>query len=63
MKQVRLSHLGFENTSVITGLNSLLPVETGVKLNVVLAGTLGLMIFTLIAFFLEYIEKAKDEGE
>ncbi|MFQ5801446.1 MAG: GumC family protein [Candidatus Methylomirabilales bacterium] len=40
------------------------PIKRKVKLNVALAGTLGLMMFTFLAFFLEYIEKARGrEGE
>jgi len=35
------------------------PVKRRVKLNVILAGTLGLMMFTFLAFFVEYIEKTK----
>jgi len=35
------------------------PVKPRVKLNVALGGTLGLMMFTFLAFFLEYLEKAR----
>lgn len=38
------------------------PVKPRVKLNVTLAGTLGLMMFTFLAFFVEYIEKARGQG-
>ncbi len=37
------------------------PVKRRVKLNVTLAGTLGLMMFTFLAFFVEYIEKARSQ--
>jgi len=37
--------------------SSLIPPKK--KRNVILAGILGLMIFTMFAFFLEYIEKQK----
>jgi len=38
---------------------SLYPVSPRKKVNVAIAGTLGLFIFTIFAFFLEYIEKQK----
>ena len=41
---------------------SLYPVSPRKKLNVVIAGILGLMIFTILAFFIEYIEKHKEES-
>ncbi len=60
LKESRLSRLGSENTSVIAAdAPPRYPVKPKVKLSVVLAGTLGLMGFTFLAFFLEYIEKAK----
>ncbi len=36
-----------------------IPVNPRVKLNVVLAGTLGLMMFTFLAFFLEYLANVR----
>ena len=38
---------------------SLYPVSPKKKLNIAIAGILGLMIFTMLAFFIEYIEKQK----
>ncbi len=38
------------------------PVSPNKKLNVLIAGILGLMIFTVLAFFLNYIEKQKIKG-
>ncbi len=62
LKESRLSRLGSENTSVIAAdAPPKHAVKPRIKLNVVLAGTLGLMGFTFIAFFLEYIEKARSE--
>ena len=39
--------------------SSLNPVSPKKKLNVLIAGILGLMIFTMLSFFLEYIKKQK----
>ncbi|MDH7514210.1 MAG: Wzz/FepE/Etk N-terminal domain-containing protein [Clostridiales bacterium] len=39
--------------------SSLYPVSPRKKLNVAVAGMLGLFMFTIVAFFLEYIEKQK----
>ncbi len=39
--------------------SSLYPVAPSKKRNVLLAGVLGLMIFTILAFFIEYVEKQK----
>lgn len=41
---------------------SIFPISPKKKLNVLLAGILGLMIFSLVALFLEYLDKAKVEG-
>ena len=41
---------------------SLYPVSPRKKLNVAIAGILGLMIFTILAFFIEYIVKHKEES-
>ena len=41
---------------------SLYPVSPKKKLNILIAGILGLMIFTMFAFFLEYIEKQKTKS-
>ena len=38
---------------------SLYPVSPRKKVNVAIAGILGLVIFTILAFFLEYVEKQK----
>ena len=43
--------------------SSLYPVSPKKKLNVMIAGILGLMIFTMLAFFLEYIEKQKAKSK
>jgi len=57
---VRLSRLGYKSTRVIAAdAPPQQAVKPRVKLNVALASVLGLMIFTFLAFFLEYIEKAK----
>jgi len=42
--------------------SSFSPVAPKKKRNILIAGILGLMIFTLLAFFLEYIEKQKLKG-
>lgn len=42
--------------------SSLYPVSPRKKLNVAIAGILGLMIFTILAFFIEYIKKHKEES-
>ena len=39
--------------------SSLFPVSPKKKLNVLIAGVLGLMIFTMLAFFLDYLEKQR----
>ncbi|MCP2597706.1 hypothetical protein NLC93_07545, partial [Candidatus Aminicenantes bacterium AC-335-G13] len=39
--------------------SSINPVSPKKKLNILIAGILGLMIFTILAFFIEYIEKQK----
>ena len=60
LKETRLSILGYEKTAVITAdAPPKHPVKPRVRLNVVLGGTLGLMGFTFLAFFLEYIDKAR----
>lgn len=60
LKEVRFSHIGSENTSVIAADSPPQhPVKPKTKLNVLLGGTLGLMGFTLLAFFLEYFEQAR----
>ena len=41
--------------------SSLYPVAPKKKRNVIIAGILGLMIFTMLAFFLEYLEKQKNK--
>ena len=42
--------------------SSLRPVSPKKKLNVLIAGILGLMIFTMLALFLDYIEKHKSKA-
>jgi uncharacterized protein involved in exopolysaccharide biosynthesis len=60
LKVSRLSRLGSENTSVISAdAPPKHPIKPRVKLNVALAGTLGLMMFTFIAFFVEYLANVK----
>ncbi len=62
LRMAYLSRVGSANTSVIAAdILPQHPVKPRVKLNVVLAGTLGLMGFTFVAFFMEYIEKARSE--
>jgi len=62
LKESRLSRLGSENTSVIAAdAPPKSAVKPRVKLNVALAGTLGLMMFTFVAFFMEFIEKARSK--
>ena len=62
LRMAYLSRVGSANTSVIAAdIPPQHPVKPRVKLNVVLAGTLGLMGFTFVAFFMEYIEKARSE--
>jgi uncharacterized protein involved in exopolysaccharide biosynthesis len=39
--------------------SSLYPVSPRKKMNVLIAGVLGVFVFTILAFFLEYIEKQK----
>jgi len=41
---------------------SLYPISPRKKLNIVIAGVLGLMIFTVLACFIEYIERHKEES-
>ncbi len=63
LKESRLSRLGSENTSVIAvGPPPKHPVKPRVKLNVALASTLGLMMFTFLAFFLEYLQNVRKGG-
>jgi len=62
LNKARLSRLSYENTSVIAAdASPQYPVKPRVKLNVVLVVTLGLMMFTFVAFFMEYVEKARSE--
>ena len=56
IKQIDLSHLIKEPTS------SLKPVSPKKTLNILIAGILGLIIFTLLAFFLEYLEIQREKG-
>ncbi|GAG61456.1 unnamed protein product, partial [marine sediment metagenome] len=42
--------------------SSLYPVSPKKKLNVLIAGILGLMAFTMVAFFLESLEKQKQRA-
>jgi LPS O-antigen subunit length determinant protein (WzzB/FepE family) len=41
--------------------SSLSPVSPNKKLNVIIAGFLGIFLFTILAFFLEYIQKNKPQ--
>ncbi len=60
LKGSRVSRLRSENTSVIAaGPPPEHPVKPRVKLNVGLGGTLGLMMFTFLAFFLEYLQNVR----
>ncbi len=60
LKETRLTRLEYKNTRVVAAdAPPKHPSKPNVKLNVALASTLGLMMFTFLAFFLEYIEKAK----
>ena len=40
---------------------SLNPITPRKKLNVLISGILGLFVFTLLAFFIEYLEKQKSK--
>jgi len=63
LKKTRLSRLGIQNTAVIAAdAPPNHPIKPNVKLNVGLGITFGLTGFTFLAFFLEYIEKAKGKG-
>jgi capsular polysaccharide biosynthesis protein len=60
LQQTRLSRLGLMNTAVIAADTLLLrSVKQRIGLSMVLGGTLGLMISIFLAFFLEYVEKAR----
>ena len=62
LQKTRFSSLGRKNTTVIAADTSLRQsVKERVGLNLALAGTLGLMISIFLAFFLEYIEKARSK--
>ncbi|MFQ5904158.1 MAG: Wzz/FepE/Etk N-terminal domain-containing protein [Candidatus Binatia bacterium] len=63
LKGSRLSRVGFENTTVIAA-DALPkhPIKPRVKLNVALGGTLGLMMFIFLAFFLEYLQNVRKGG-
>jgi len=41
--------------------SSLYPVSPRTKLNVLISGILGFLVFTLLAFFIEYLEKQKSK--
>jgi capsular polysaccharide biosynthesis protein len=43
--------------------SSLYPVSPKKRMNVLIAGILGFITFTILAFFLEYIEKQKDKSK
>jgi len=43
--------------------SSISPVSPKKKLNVLIAGILGLFIFTALAFFLDYLEKQRIKGK
>jgi capsular polysaccharide biosynthesis protein len=43
--------------------SSLYPVAPRKKVNVAIAGVLGLNMFTMLAFFLEYLEKNKTRNK
>lgn len=60
LQQTRISGLGQINTTVVAA-DTLLRQSIGarVRLNLALAGTLGLMISIFLAFFLEYVEKVR----
>ena len=64
LQEVRLSLLppDSENTTIITSdVLPQRPVNPRVKLNVVIAGVLGLFSFTFLAFFMEYLAKVRRE--
>ncbi len=51
-----------ENTTTISSdVLPQRPVNPRVKMNVVLAGTLGLLLFTFLSFFMEYLAKVRRE--
>jgi capsular polysaccharide biosynthesis protein len=52
--------LRFDYTQLVKApTGSLYPVSPKKKVNVLIAGILGLVVFTMLAFFIEYIEKQK----
>lgn len=53
-----------DQTSVIIAADSTprYPVKPRVKLNAVLAGVLGLFLFIFVAFFLEYVNRIRQQG-
>jgi len=62
LQQTRFSRLGHKNTTIIAA--ETLPrqsVKARVGVGVAVAGTLGLMISIFLAFFLEYVERAKSK--
>ncbi len=62
LKESRLSRLVSKNTSVIAAdAPPNHAVKPRIKLSVMLAGGFGLLMFTFVAFFVEYIEKARSE--
>jgi len=62
LARTRLSRVGHNNTVVIAAHTMpRQPFRTRVGLNLALGGTLGLMISIFLAFFLEYVERAKSK--
>ncbi len=60
LTESRLSRVMSENTFVIAAdAPPEYPVKPRAALNVVLAGTLGLVVFTFLGFFLEYLEEVR----
>lgn len=65
LAEIRLSLLPPESQNTIVVAADTLPrwpIRPKVELNVVLGGILSLVIFALIAFFLEYLERAGERG-
>jgi len=62
--EVSLSPSNSYNTRVVAEpVTPEKPIKPKVKLNMLISVVLGLMVFTLLSFFLEYIHKYRERGE